>query len=61
MISAAEEIKRIEKQKKSLEKLIELENEMNEKEKEYLKVKEKYETLMKKIYQATDTNNEEKL
>lgn len=50
MISAAEEIKKIEKQKKDLEKLLELENDMKEKEKDYLKAKEKYETQVSKLY-----------
>jgi len=56
MISAADEIKKIEKQKKDLEKLLELENDMKEKEKDYLKAKEKYETQVSKLYK--DTNHE---
>lgn len=57
MISAADEIKKIEKQKKDLEKLLELENDMKEKEKDYLKSKEKYEIQVSKLYK--DNGNEQ--
>lgn len=56
MISAAEEIKKLERQKKGLEKLVELENDMNEKEKEFLKSKEKYETQLNKHYETFNSN-----
>lgn len=58
-ISAFDEIKKLEKQKKSLEKLLELENDMKEKEQEYIKAKDKYEISIKKIYGDKSSDNKE--
>lgn len=58
-ISAFDEIKKLEKQKKSLEKLLELENDMKEKEQEYIKAKDKYEISIKKIYGDKNSDNKE--